>query len=259
MKESPPDDRWTPWRPAALSKAEYVSLAGSLDYVRGLASNPATGPNPNLPAFANEGGLLDKGVCWWHSRLVRAALYLAYFEPTAPRPGPREARRIIARLMAAREVVAIPGFSGFREFTLENRALVLKKLAAMQLSDGILRFQWVNGLAGRSEVRADIMRKQVEKISRQVSEVGLAYVKLQIPGIDAHSWIVTETAPGRGGGLLLRFLDSNYEGASVWEYRPGQTKIAAGMPGDFGVPYLQRSGELEGMKRAIARFAANPG
>lgn len=96
------------WQPAAMSREEYAARAVSPGYARALAANPpGAASNPNLLAFGNSGGLLRNGVCWWHSRFTRAALYLVYFEPSKPKPDARTARKAIRSLMNADRVVEI--------------------------------------------------------------------------------------------------------------------------------------------------------
>jgi hypothetical protein len=248
----------TPWRPAATSRDEFVENAGKLLYVRGLAGDHPGSPNPNLLALDNRGGLFDKGVCWWHSRLTRAALYLAWFEPCLPRPDEEAARMLISTLMSADRVIAIPGYSCLRDFSSDHRRSVQRQLDRMQLSDGILRFAWIDGLAGSSEVSAVEMKRRMDAIYEETSENGLAYVKLQVPGLDAHSWIVTEMEPVPGGGFRCRHIDSNFPGSWTWEYRFGDQRIDYGNHGRLGVPHLQRSRELLRMKRVIDRFVAQP-
>jgi hypothetical protein len=245
-----PDPCFASWRPAATSLGEFLRNAGRLEYVRSLAADPESGPNTNLLGFTNGGGLLDKGVCWWHSQLTRAALFLSYFEPERPEPDGRGVRRIVRSLLAADRVVPIPGFSCLRDFSLANRTLVQSLLDRRQLRDGVLLFAWVNGLWGSSEASPRVMKSLMDAIHAETGSAGPAYVKLQIPGWDAHSWIVTETLPVGEGGYLCRYLDSNLPGAGEWLYEPGMTAIS----GRRGVPYLQRTGELRRMKRVIARF-----
>lgn len=225
-----------------------------MDYARSLAANPpGAASNPNLLAFGNTGGLLRNGVCWWHSRFTRAALYLVYFEPGKPHPRASEARRAIASIMNADRVVEIPGYSCLSDFSRDYRKDIQRVFERRQLSDGILRFAWVDGLSGSYRMSPAALDRMMDRIHTETSGAGLAYVKLQIRGIDAHSLIVTGMEPLSGGGYTCRYLDSNWPLERVWTYRPGQTTASSvtGMP---GVPYLQRTGELRKMKRMIARF-----
>ncbi len=243
------------WRPAAVSREEYAARALSKDYARALAANPpGASSNPNLLAFGNSGGILRNGVCWWHSRFTRAALYLVYFEPSKPRPGPGAVREAVRSVMDADRVVEIPGYSCLRDFSADCRQDIQKVLERRQISDGVLRFAWVDGLAGSHRVSAARLAALMDRIHAETSREGLAYVKLQIRGIDAHSLIVTEMEPLDGGGYRCSYLDSNWPLERVWTYRPGQVTASAvtGMP---GVPYLQRTGELRRIRGKVAEFA----
>lgn len=247
--------RQVEWQPAAVSREEYAARAVSRDYARALAANPpGASTNPNLLAFGNSGGILRNGVCWWHSRFTRAALYLVYFEPGKPKPDARTARRAIRSVMDADRVVGIPGYSCLRDFSTDHRKEIQRVLEKRQLFDGILRFAWVDGLSGSHRVEAARLGVLMDGIHAVTSCEGLAYVKLQIRGIDAHSLVVTEMEPLQGGGYRCCFLDSNWPLERVWNYRPGQVTASSvtGMP---GVPYLQRTGELRRIRRTVADFA----
>jgi len=227
----------------------------SRGYARALAANPpGAASNPNLLAFGNSGGILRNGVCWWHSRFTRAALYLVYFEPAKPRPDARAARKAIRSVMDADRVVEIPGYSCLRDFSADYPGEIQKVLERRQLSDGILRFAWVDGLSGSHRVSGARLGALLDRIHAETSREGLAYVKLQIRGIDAHSLVVTEMEPLGGGGYRCSYLDSNWPLERVWTYRPGQVTASAvtGMP---GVPYLQRTGELRRIRGRVAEFA----
>ena len=247
------------WQPAAVSREEYAARAVSPGYARALAANPpGAASNPNLLAFGNSGGLLRNGVCWWHSRFTRAALYLVYFEPSKPKPDARTARKAIRSLMNADRVVEIPGYSCLRDFSADYAKEIQKILERRQISDGVLRFAWIDGLSGSHRVSGRRLGALLDGIHAETSRAGLAYVKLQIHGIDAHSLLVTEMEPLGGGGYRCRYLDSNWPLERVWEYTPGPYPESAvtGMP---GVPYLQRTGELRRIRAKVAEFADRAG
>jgi hypothetical protein len=91
------------WAPAATSREEYKEKAVSEKYFRSLAASHPSGINPNLFSFSNTGGILNGGVCWWHSRMQRAALYLTVYLPDMPPPSKPEVRRILCDLMTAQK------------------------------------------------------------------------------------------------------------------------------------------------------------
>lgn len=242
------------WRPAAASLREYRENAGKPAYLRSLTANPpGGGPNPNLPGFTNSGGLLGKGVCWWHSRFTRNALYLAYFRPGRPCPGAVEAGRIISSLMKARRVTPVPGYSCLRDFTLDHREAVQKELEKRQMIEGLFRFAWINGLSGCSSASPSRLGELVEEI-RAESAKGLVYAKFQTSGLDAHSIVVTGTERLQDvKDCLMRYLDSNSLREETVRFRYGQRRLelASGMK---GVPFPQRSRELTGILMTVRRF-----
>ncbi len=221
------------------------------------ADPPGGGPNPNLLGFTNTGGLLGKGVCWWHSRFQRNALYLAYFQPELPRPGPAELRRILGNLMNAKAVTAIPGYSNLREFSIDHRAEIQRTLERRQLFEGLFLFAWVNGLTGSSRVGPCRMKALMDHLQTE-SAKGLVYAKFQTPGLDAHSILVTGMERLPEGGCSVRYLDSNSTGERSLLYRVGYSCItlASGMT---GVPYVQRSGELRRIRKLVQRFDGQGG
>lgn len=245
----------TKWRPAATSKQEYIENAGKMEYIRAIATRPFPAyENPNLLTYPNMGGIMNMGVCWWHSRLTRAALYLAYFLPQAEKPTEAEVKEIVRTLMVADGVVAIPGYSNLRDFSFEHWGIFQKRLETTQLVEGLFLFSWIDGLSGADELPPEKMKEQFDAIYEEVRDEGVAYVKLQMPGIDAHAWIISDMAP-TAEGYMLNFIDSNCTGPGTYHYKVGDTHIFPNwISGNLGVPYLQRSKELRRMKRIIARF-----
>jgi len=242
------------WRPAAVSKDEFVRCAGAHGYVPSLTvSPPGGGPNPNLLCFINSGGLLGKGVCWWHSRFTRNALYLAYFVPERHRASRSHAREILQSLMRADRVVAIPGYANLREFSGDRRNEIQKLLEWRQIFEGVVQFAWINGLAGSSKVSPEKLKAIMDGIHSETSSQGAAYVKFQTPGLDAHALIVTGTDPAPGGGYTVRYLDSNQRLESELSYRYGDRQLKL-ETGSVGVPHLQRSAELARIRGIVQRF-----
>lgn len=243
------------WRPAAVSREEYLELCRNPSLVRSLAANPpGGGPNPNLLCFGSRGGLLGRGVCWWHSRFTRNALYLSYFLPDRSGPSPAEARAIISTLMKAGGVVAIPGYRNLGEFSKDHETAIQRTLERRQLFEGFLQFAWINGLWGASSTSWNVLRRGMMRIGEETSSTGLAYAKFQTPGLDAHAILLTEMVELEGGGFRARYLDSVSRREETFLLQPGDRRVelASGMT---GVPCLQRSGELRGLRRRMRDFA----
>lgn len=87
---------------ASQSAAEYCVDRRDENFMQDLAKN-----SQNHLAFRNSGGLLNGGVCWWHSRFTRNALYLAIYRPDLPRPNGDQMASIIRDIRNGRTVVTI--------------------------------------------------------------------------------------------------------------------------------------------------------
>lgn len=213
---------------------------------------PDRGPlnERDLLGFRNHGGLLGKGVCWWHSRFTRNALYLARFDPGLPVPSRTEVRRMVSRIMGAAGLTRIPGFSCLRDFSVEHHQQIQKVLERRQMIEGIFLFAWVNGLAGASGLDPCRMKSRMDDLFHLSTE-GLVYTKFQTPGLDAHAIVITGMSPLPESGYEVRYLDSNSIGEQVLTYRNGFSflELSTGMT---GVPHPQRRGELLRLERLAA-------
>ncbi|MBY0415183.1 MAG: hypothetical protein K2Q18_13515, partial [Bdellovibrionales bacterium] len=102
----------------------------------------------NLMGFANRGGLVGGGVCWWHSRFQRNSLFLTIYKPAEKKPTKEEAEKIIGKIRGGKDIVTIPGYRNFSEFSYDQQPLIQAELEKWQKVDGIAKFSWVNGLSG---------------------------------------------------------------------------------------------------------------
>lgn len=233
----------------SLSKAEFCSDRKDKEYVKELAMESSG----NM-AFTNRGGIANGGVCWWHSRFVRKALYLTYFRPDLPAPTVNEAEKIIGKIRSGSEVVMIPGVSDFNEFSNQYRSLIQSELENWQLVDGFIKQSWVIGLAGSSEVSPANLEKKMDQLYKYVvKENNIAYEKLQIKGITAHAWLVVDMKKVKDGYDLF-VIDSNYYQYPIeYNYRKGDTSFNHPFYGNF-VPYLEQKGEMKKIKKVITKF-----
>jgi hypothetical protein len=242
-------------------KEEYKKMVvNDPHYFRQLAAVPPDyTDSPNCFDFKNSGGIFEKGVCWWHSRFQRSAFYLTLYLPNEPRQTREKIKSMIWDIMMARRVVEIAGFNNFKEFSKEYKNEIKDCLDSIQLIEGVFAGAWINGMAGNSNVSPKEMKEKMDDIYREVTKNGLAYVKLQSPGIFcSHAWLITEIEelkPNKIGeiGYQYSFIDSNYPHRPLgWFYYPGDTHIHLFQ--DLGVPYLQRRYELRKIKRAIKKY-----
>ena len=200
--------------------------------------------------FQNQGGLLNGGTCWWHSRLQRAAVYLARFRPELPRPDQSGVERILKDLVHFRSVVEIPGYSGFAEFSHDHERLVQRELDLWQIRDGFVNQQWIRGLSGRPELPARRLEKRMEKIHRafKTSKPGL-WLMVQMKGITSHALLLLGMEP-TSEGYHLRFIDSNFpDETRELEYHRGERKLDLGYA--TFVPYAGYRNDLRRIAAAI--------
>jgi hypothetical protein len=233
----------------SFDEAQFCKDRQLSKYVKSLTNDAK-----NLMAFRNHGGLVNGGVCWWHSRFQRNALYLAIFKPNLPKPTEDEARDLIKQIRFAKNVVIVPGYSNFREFTYDFEALVQRELEKWQKGDGFIRMAWTKGLAGKSEVAPEKLKENMDAIYEEVEgRNNIAYNKLQIPGIDAHAWLVVGMKK-RDTGYDLKVLDSNFPNViDTFHYRDGDTYL--NYHGIFKlVPYLERSNEMDNINEVVNKF-----
>lgn len=206
----------------------------------------------NRLARANSGGFGGGGVCWWHSRLQRAALYLAVFRPDLPRPSRDQAQRLLDRLVRMDEVVTVPGFDDLEGFSRFFSDEVQDRLDRWQVEDGVLHLAWVRGMGGQSEVTPEVLEARVEALLRSVTvDRKIHFNMLQMPGLPAHAWLVIG---GRrvADGARLEVIDSNVPGQVLTiSYRKGDTTLELPYAGWTFVPYLAYSSDWNLIERAF--------
>jgi len=232
------------------SMSEQRFCADRLDknFVKKLAMD-----SDNLMPFTSKGGFGNQGVCWWHARFVRNALYLTIFKPRLPRPTEEEAVQLVKKIRAATEVVVIPGYRNFSDFSSDNEEIIQKELNKWQRGDSFLRFAWIDGLSGSSSVTPLKMKELMDQIYQEVEvNKNIGFNKLQIKGIAAHSWLVVNMKKVPGGyelGVVDSYISGEYE---TYYYREGETEISH-KHGSFSfTPYLERSDELLNIYNTIS-------
>jgi hypothetical protein len=233
---------------SSQSTDQFCADRADPNYLKELIEHPA-----NLLPFRNQGGIANGGVCWWHSRFQRNALYLTYYQPAEKAPNGKEAAKIISQIRAGDSVVRIPGFRNFSEFASAYADQVLRELEKWQKNDGILKFNWVNGLAGKTIAGSDNLKDKMDELYQYVEVEGnIAYTKLQIKGIDSHAWLIVHVEKTEVG-YDLEVLDSNFpEGTYTYRYITGEKSFFKDVYGQF-TPYLERKNELNDLKMGIMK------
>lgn len=230
------------------SVEQFCADRTSVSFSKNLTKN-----SNNLMAFQNHGGLANGGVCWWHSRFQRNALYLTIFKPAEARPTKPEAEKLIDQIRSGKEIVEINGFRNFYEFSSVHAREIQRELEKWQKGDGIVKFNWAIGLSGDNVVSAENMKEKMDELFQYVEVEGnIAYQKLQIKGITAHAWLVVNMKE-TSKGYDLEVLDSNFPSrTSIYSYKEGQTSFNHYAYGQF-TPYLERKNELEKVNMTILK------
>jgi hypothetical protein len=209
----------------------------------------------NLMAFRNQGGIGGGGVCWWHSRFQRNSLYIVKFNPKLNEPTFDQAREIIKKIRNGKEVVLIPGFRNFYEFSSVYANEIQNELESWQRSHGA-RGGWITGLRGKHIVSADKMQLIMDELYQEVKVFGkIAYQKLQIKGITAHAWLVIDMKK-TNNGYQLEVLDSNHPYMTkIYNYTLGQTNFYHQSYGAF-TPYLEEKDEQQRLQNVILNYCS---
>ncbi len=207
----------------------------------------------NLMAFANRGGIANGGVCWWHSRFQRNALYMTLYNPQKKKPTSEQVAKLVAQIRDGKGVIEIPGYRNFSEFSYSHQREIQRELEKWQKGDGIIKFNWVIGLSGDNVVSAEKLSDMMNELYDYVEVQGnIAYQKLQIKGVTAHAWLV-KNMKKTTNGYELEVLDSNYpHRTNIYYYRKGQKSFRHQYYVEF-TPYLERKGEMDQLVLSIMK------
>ena len=211
-------------------------------------------------AFDNQGGIAGGGVCWWHSRLQRAFLYLAKFNPTAPRPTLEKARDLLNDLIWERGYVEIPGFPDTKSFTAAFENLIQEQLNIWQVTDGFISQGWILGITGSSSLPPTDMKTRMDQIYAQYTiahaKNDMLWLLLQLKGVASHASLLESMTPDASGGYRLEMIDSNYPlGIVSYFYKNGDRSLTPfGINGynDTWVPYVSYARDLTRIHAAIS-------
>lgn len=178
-------------------------------------------------SFDNDGGILNQGVCWWHARFQRAAWYLAEFQPEFPKPSYERAKKIINGIANRSGFVSIPGYSNFKAFSKDFSYLIQERLDEWQMKDATLGFAWIDGLEGETSLPSgELLRTMDEIYERVVKQGEIGVIKLQVPGLSSHAWIIVNMIKAPSKGYDLEIVDSNYGSKTyIIPYRFGDETI----------------------------------
>ena len=217
---------------AAQSRQEYCAQSENPDYFRSLFYS-----QQNLIPFTNVGGIMNLGVCWWHSMLTRNIQYLSVYRPELPKPSESEVLILLNQLVSNRGVVEIPGYRNFSELARSHSGIVQKVLEQWQIADGALGLGFLRGISGSDRVSPAELKKMMDETFQFVrGKKRVAYQMLQAKGLLAHAWLVVDMTK-TGNGYNLDVVDSNRFGIRQVIYQEGMDQLSEYQ----SVPYTSRN------------------
>lgn len=238
------------------------SVFAKPEYLQNYCDNSANIENVKLKAmdyfntlaFRNHGGIANKGVCWWHSRFQRNALYLAIFRPEVTEDSESVVKEKIRKVRFGKELVVFNGFSSLYHLSSKYGHLIQRELEKWQKSDGIVKFKWVQGLRGKPELEASQMREMLDDLyERVVTKKQITYQKLQFKGITAHAWLVVEMER-TANGYRLYVIDSLFPNdINIYDYEQGMTSFYYSLTGQYFAPRTEFSNETSDVINVIKR------
>lgn len=206
-------------------------------------------------AFINKGGLINGGVCWWHSRLQRSSLYLARFNPQRAKPNGAQIRGILSALKRMNQVVEIGGYANFHEFTQGEEPSVQALLEAWQKEDGILYFQWIRGLSGQYQLPPRELQARMDKLVDLVqSSPTPVWVMAQMKGITSHSFLI-RSIEVLSNGYNFEFIDSNAPSVFRYShYRKGDRSLKLLNGSNAFVLYSGFQSDFSKIRNSLSKF-----
>lgn len=161
-------------------------------------------------SFKNGGGLINGGVCWWHSRLQRSSAWLVQFEPERNPPSKPELQKIIHSLRVMNQIVRIPGYRDFETFSRDYKKELQAMLESWQREDGFLNFEWIRGISGKHSLPPGKMQIQMDSVYDFFKKSPApVWIMAQIKGITSHSFLLLDMIQNEHG-YDLYIIDSNH-------------------------------------------------
>ncbi len=209
-------------------------------------------------AFKNAGGLMDGGVCWWHSRLQRSSFFLAKYNPENSKPTPVQLNSILAGLRNMDRVVTIPGYENFESFTRDYQGQIQNLLNDWQVFDGFYNFQWIRGISGNSILPPKDMEVRMNAVYQSFRQSPASmWVMAQMKGVVSHAFLVVGMEVVNGG-YDLELIDSNNPREVVRvAYQAGDQFLQTNRSTTAFVPYVGFQEDFRKISKGLSTFCKN--
>ncbi len=150
-------------------------------------------------------------------------------------------------------IVEVPGYANLRDFSRDFQGLIQERLERWQVLDGLLGFAWVDGAMGDTELPADEMKDEMNILFMDTyKSQALSFLKLQLPGISAHAWILVSMIP-TATGFDFYVIESNAPTQNIkTHYEYGDTHLS--MPYNSSwtfVPSLDFEADLDKIAESL--------
>lgn len=235
---------------APTSKSEFCEQRKRSDYFLALAYEPS-----NQLAFENHGGIKNRGVCWWHALFQRSSFYTTVYRPDLPKPSKEQAKKIIHLIASGGKIVEVPGYKNMFDFSRDWEAQIQSKLESWQLIDGFLKFAWIKGLSGSTNIEPEKLKSKWDSFEQLIEvEKHIEWSMLQLKGITTHGVLFVGVESGQLQ-YHINYLDSNYVGQiSSFTYIIGEGSVNSSY-GPF-IPYKGRQSDLAKFKKAAQKYCS---
>jgi hypothetical protein len=148
------------------------------------------GQGENQLAFLNEPGLINIGVCWWHSRIQRNANYLLEFQPTKPQISDEDAMNVIKGLTHTDQVMEVPGYENLNTFSSAYERAMHEAIGQWQMAESIFQFGWIHGMGSNNVIASDLKSRMDNLYTRVNQKKVIAYATQLGPDM-SHKFIAS--------------------------------------------------------------------
>lgn len=209
-------------------------------------------------AFKNAGGLMNGGVCWWHSRLQRSSFFLTKYAPEKAKPTPAQLNAILSGLRNMSQVVTIPGYENFESFSRAYQNEIQRVLNDWQVFDGFYNFQWIRGISGNSVLPPKEMEARMNSVYQSYRQSPAAmWIMAQMKGVVSHAFLVIGMQ-AVNGGYDMELIDSNHPREVVRvRYQSGDQFLQTDRGSSTFVPYVGFQEDFRKISRGLTAFCKN--
>lgn len=214
--------------PSDVTEEEAAALLARGDFVKSKVPSLYSNDEKLFPIMQmgvpNAGGRWGTGLCWWHTRFHRAAVYLMDFAPKRPKPTAKEARVLLARISEFKPAT-VPGYGSLAEFTQDFKKELYSVLSDWELRTTVLAPE--NALGGfltKLLTSAGEKRRLFNQTARNIVDDVTGYPRpvflmMEIPGgIHAILALGARWEDDSRKKILLRQVDSTEPGTSSERY-----------------------------------------